>query len=668
MINSKKITLSLFASVCLGGSIFASNITSLDTVTVTAQKSEEDVQKVPISLSVFDQHIIEDNSIDTIKDIAKYTPNLFLFNTGFQGLTTPSIRGVSASLLSYSSPVSMYVDGVPTMSSFGFSDGLIDIERIEVLKGPQGTLYGKNSEAGVINVITRKPNNEVKGKVFTTLGTDGKKEFGLNISGPIIKDTLYAGISYKHDEKDGFIKNTTTKKYINNKETDYSKLNLRYTPTDNLDISFITSKMESDNGAVDWALDKQSLDNVNVSSNLDGYSKPTTKTFALNIDYNIDNNTKVKSITTKRIHKDKVALDNDLSSMSIIHIFRDYTFDTLSQELRLEKKIGSTKVVSGIYTDKEDNDLSLVMKTMMDPTGANSHPQKLHSKTYSFFTNIIHPLSEKFTINGGVRYDKEKKDVNIKESNIDIKNEWNNISPKISLQYNIDASNMTYATVSKGYRSGGFNAHASSIIDKQTYDEESLISYEIGYKSMLLENKVKLNANIYYMDIDDMQVQEMPTPGVVYMVNAASATSKGIELELEALLADTVTLFSSFGYNKTTFKKFIDSGNDYSNNYNPFAPKYNFNLGAQYRNASGYYARLDLNGYGKTYFDSANENAQDAYELVNTKVGYETDDYDMYLYANNLFDKEHHATGYFNGTITAYREGREIGIKLVYKF
>lgn len=668
MINSKKITLSLFASVCLGSHMCASNITSLDTVTVTAQKSEEDVQKVPISLSVFDEHTIEDNSIDTIKDIAKYTPNLFLFNTGFQGLTTPSIRGVSASLLSYSSPVSMYVDGVPTMSSFGFSDDLTAIERIEVLKGPQGTLYGKNSEAGVINVITRKPNNEVKGKVFTTLGTDGKKEFGLNISGPIIKDILYSGISYKHHEKDGFIKNTTTKEYINNKETDYGKLNFRYTPSDNLDISFITSQKKNDDGAVDWAVDGQNLNDVSVSSNLNGYSKTTTKTFALNIDYDIDTNTKIKSITTKRIHKDKTVIDSDLSTMSIIHLFKDYEFNTFSQEIRFEKEILDTKIITGIYTDKEENDLSLVMKTMIDPTGVNSHPQKLNSKTYSFFMNIIHPLSEQFTINGGIRYDKEKKDANIKESNINLENEWNNISPKISLQYNIDTSSMTYATVSKGYRSGGFNAHVSAN-DNKTYNEESLISYEIGYKSMLLENKVKLNANVYYMDIDDMQVQKRPAPGVVYMVNAASATSKGIELEVEALLNDTVTLFSSLGYNKTIFSKFIDSGHDYSNHYNPFAPKYNFNIGVQYRNNNGYYARVDLNGYGKTYFDSANENYQDSYELVNTKVGYETNDYDIYLYTNNLFDKEHHATGYFNnGTTTAYREGREVGIKLVYRF
>jgi len=666
--NIKKLVkLSFTTSALLCSTLIANEVKSLNTLTVTAQKNEENVQKVPISLSVFDETSISDKSISTLDDIAKYTPNLFLFNTGFQGLTTPSIRGISANLLSFSSPVSMYVDGVPTMSSFGFSDSLMDIERIEVLKGPQGTLYGKNSEAGVINIITKKPNNETKAKIFTTLGTDGKREFGLNISGALIKNTFYAGISYKHDEKDGFIKHSTTGDYINEKQTDYGKLNLFYTPTDNLDISFIASRNKNDNGAIDWAKAGQNLDNVSVSSNLDGYSKPTITSYALNIDYKIDNTTKIKSITAKRIHKDKVALDNDLSPMSIIHIFRDYKFDTLSQELRLEKEIGNTKIISGIYTDKEENDLSLVMKTRMDPTGANSHPQKLNSKTYSFFTNVIYPINEKLTLNTGIRYDKEKKDIAIDKSNIYLENDWSNISPKLSLQYNINPSSITYATVSKGYRSGGFNPFATSN-NYKTYDEESLISYELGYKSLFFNNRLKLNTALYYMDIDDMQVQTMPTPGVVYMINAASATSKGIELDLEALLTDNLTLYSSLGINKTTFKEFTDKGNDYSNNYNPFAPKYNFNLGMQYRDESGIYARADINGYGKTYFDSANKYFQKAYELVNVKLGYEENNYDIYLYANNLFDKEHHATNYFNGTTTAYREGREIGVQLAYRF
>ncbi|RXJ57649.1 TonB-dependent receptor [Candidatus Marinarcus aquaticus] len=667
MVDSKSIVLFLATTIILTSNSYAKGSQSLEPVTVTAQKSEEDVQKVPISMDVFDEYKLADSSIDTIEDLGKYTPNLFLFNVGFQGLTSPSIRGLSANLLSFSSPVSMYVDGVPTMSSFGFSEGLLDIERIEVLKGPQGTLYGKNSEAGVINIITKKPDNELRRKVFTKLGTDGKRVFGLNVSGPIIEDTFYAGISYKHDEKDGFIKHETKGRDVNDKETDYGKLNLRYTPTDNLDISFVTSKKESDDGAIDWARAGQDLEGVSVSSNLDGYSRPTTKSFALNIDYDIDETTKIRSITTKRTHKEDAALDNDLSAMNIMHIFRKYKLDTLSQEIRVEKEFVDTKVVSGIYTDKEENQLSLVQKTMMNPTGVNSHPQELNAKTYSFFTNVIYFFNDSFILNTGVRYDKEKKDIKVKESDIALENDWSNISPKLSLQYNIDTSSMMYATVSKGYRSGGFNPYATTK-SLETYDEESLISYEIGYKSMFFDNRLKFNTAIYYMDIDDMQVQTMPTPGVVYMVNAASATSQGIELDIEAILCDNLTLYSSLGYNKTTFDQFTDNGNDYSNNYNPFAPKYNFNLGIQYRDERGIYARADFNGYGKTYFDSANEDFQKAYELVNVKVGYEADNYDIYLYSDNLFDTEHHATNYFNGTTTAYREGREIGVQLAYRF
>ena len=667
MINPKKIILLLVTSVFLSSNIFASDVTSLDTVTVTAQKSEEDVQKVPISIFVFDEISMEDKSISSIEDIGKYTPNLSFFNRGQQGLTSPSIRGVTASITSYSSPVSLYVDGIPTMNSFGFSDGLEDIERIEVLKGPQGTLYGKNSEAGVINVITRKPNNETRGKIVTTTGTSGKKEFGINLSGAIVKDKFYMGVSYKHNEKDGFIKHTQTGKYVNSKESDYGKLNLRYTPTDNLDISLIASKSKNNDGAIDWAKSGQT-GNITVSSNLEGSATPTIETIALSIDYDIDKRTKLKSITTKRIHNDKAVVDSDSSAQTFVHFYRDSEFKTLSQELRLEKEILGTKIVSGIYLDKEDNNLLLVRKTMINPTGANSKSQYLTSKTIGFFTNIIHPLNDKWTLNSGIRYDKESKNIKVNNTNISMEKEWKKISPKISIQYDINKKSMTYVTMAKGYRSGGFNPY-STIKDTNSYDEESLISYELGYKSMFAKDTIKFNANIYYMNIDDMQVQDMVRPGVAYMVNAASATSKGIEIEIEALLNDEFTLFTSGGLNDTTFDKFKDKSGDYTGNRNPAAPKYNFNIGTQYRNASGYYARVDVNEYGKTYFDSANKYSQDAYTLVNTKVGFESEDYDIYLYANNLFDKEHHSTNaYFNGTTTIYHEGREVGFKLVYRF
>jgi len=658
----------LFASIIMTCSLFAQEGKTLETFTVTAEKSEEDIQKIPMSISAFDNYQIQDASIDTLEDISKYTPNLYFFNTGQQGLTAPSIRGISANVVTFSSPVSLYIDGVASMNSFGYDSGLLDIERIEILRGPQGTLYGKNSEAGVINIITKKPTNQAKAKVFTTIATKGKREFGTSLSGAIIKDKLYMSLSYKHDQKDGFIKKASTGEYINNKKSNYAKVQLFYTPNDKLELSLIASKSKNDNGAIDWAKAGQNLDNVSVASNLDGSSSPSTETLAFKIKYTIDDTQKLTSVTTKRVHKDKAVLDNDLSAITLRHFFRDYKFDTLAEELRYEKNFENIEFITGLYLDKEKDNFYIKRITPMDPTGANSKPQTLKSHSIGIFTNAKYTLNDKLTLSAGVRYDKEHKNIQIQESHIDIKDDWHNVSPKFSLEYNVNPNILGYFSIAKGYRSGGFNPFATSQ-DKKSYDEENLISYEIGYKSRLFSDRLILNGAIYYMDIDDMQVQEMPMPGTVYIINAASAKSKGIELEAQALLNDNFTFFTSLGINKTTFDDFNDLGADYSDNYNPFAPKYNFNLALQYRDAKGYYARTDINGYGKTYFDAANKYFQKAYCLVNTKIGYETKHYDVYFYVNNLFDKEHHATNaYFNGTATIYKEGRQIGVKVAYRF
>ncbi len=665
MFKSTTIRFSFLAYILLVNNLFAQEkTTTLEEMSVTAQKKEENVQKVPISISVFDEIAIEDKSISSLEDIAKYTPNLMLYNTGQEGLVVPSIRGISANVLSYSTPVGLYVDGVPSSSSFGFDDSLGDIERIEVLRGPQGTLYGKNSEAGVINIITKQPNNETKGKISTTIGNDGRRDIGLNVSGPIIKDKFYAGISYKHQQKDGFIKNTLTNEYINDKKSDYGKIILRATPTDNLDLSLISSKNKEDNGAHNWV--SSTNNKKEVSSNLKGTSTPTDTTHALTVTYNLDESSKIKSITTKKEYKDKAVADADFTPKTLRHIYKDNELNTISQEFRYETMFNNTQVLSGIYLDKKDDDLHTRIVTPLNPTGF-SNPQDMSSKSIGIFTNIIHPLNESWVLNGGIRYDKENKDMQVRNTNIDLENSYSSFSPKIGVQYNISSNQMSYFTVAKGYRSGGFNPYAPS--NKQAYNEENLVSYELGYKAMFFDNRLKFNTNIYYMDIKDMQVEESPMMGTIYMVNAASATSKGFEMEVEGILTNELSLFASAGINQTTFDKFKDSVGDYSGNYNPLAPKYNFNLGAQYRVNSGLYGRVDFNGYGKTYFDKTNTNSQKAYSLVNTKIGYEFEDFDIYFYVNNLFDKNYDAIGaYFNGSTTIVREEREFGLKLAYRF
>ncbi len=170
------------------------------------------------------------------------------------------------------------------------------------------------------------------------------------------------------------------------------------------------------------------------------------------------------------------------------------------------------------------------------------------------------------------------------------------------------------------------------------------------------------------MDISDMQVSEAVNYVEGYTTNAAEATSTGFELEITAKVFEGLTLMAGFGYTDIEFDSFQDALGNYEGNKAPYAPDYTFNLGAQYRHRSGFYARADMAGYGKMYFDKGNMFSRDSYEVVNARIGYEAENYDIYLYAENLFDEEYDSEGHYGGYYTIYSEPKEIGLQLVYRF
>jgi iron complex outermembrane receptor protein len=267
----------------------------------------------------------------------------------------------------------------------------------------------------------------------------------------------------------------------------------------------------------------------------------------------------------------------------------------------------------------------------------------------------------------GLRYEYEEQDFEDNISHLKADDSWNELTPKIALEYRFTPAIMTYVSASHGYRSGGFNWGARDP-HYISYDEEKLWSYEIGVKSAFLDNRLIINGSVYYMNITDMQVNEAVSPMEGYITNAAEATGKGVELEMTARVFDGLSLMAGFGYTDIEFDDFEDALGDYKGNKNPFAPEYTFSLGAQYRHTSGFYARCDLIGYGKMYFDKANDYSRDAYEIVNAKIGYEAKDFDIYLYGKNLFDEEYDSDGYFGGMYTIYSDPGEIGLQLVCRF
>jgi len=659
----------------------------LGEIIVTAEKQEKDVQDVPVAVTVMDSQDIEDKKIESVPDIIDFVPNMMGFSDSWGLSNMISLRGVSAPLiLKNASAVGMYVDGVPTLSNFGLEEGIVDVERIEVLRGPQGTLYGKNTQVGAINIITRQPDNTFKARVsaeagqFLSSASDDKLIGGasLSISGPIIQDKLFLGLAGTYKHKDGFMYNT----YAGDAEYDhdnyYGRAKLLWSPVERLDISLLLSSLYFDqdgnmnmnlgeNGAAYFGIPTPSR--AQSSSDLDSWMEVESETQSLKVSYALSDQMNLTSITSRKETTLKSAFDLDMTSAHIMHAYYKDPGDVsekISQELRLDSTSDKLNWLVGCYYDTDDVEMKYI-QTSIYPSMIYDIESKLTGNAYAVFGQLGYFFTEKIKLTGGLRYEHQDFEMErLLPTTVNMDESWERVSPKIAVEYHAKPDMMFYVDVSEGYRSGGFNELAT---DPQYYsfDEESLISYELGMKSLLMNKRLMLNTAIFYMDISDMQVTELIDLNTGYITNAAKATSYGLELELTARITDSLTLMGGFGYTHIEFDEFSDAGGDYAGNKTTYAPDYTFSIGAQYRNTKGYYARIDLIGYGKIYIDKANTYYRDPYQIINTKIGYEMDRFDIYLYGKNLLDEEYDAP-HSSGVYVLNSSPGEIGLQIVCRF
>lgn len=654
----------------------------LDVITVTAQKQEENVQDVPMSISVINGQAIEDQSILSVEDVAKYTPNLVIFEDGMSDRKTPSMRGIYAAAESFSTSTGLYIDGVPFLSSLGYEDGLLDIERIEVLRGPQGTIYGKNTEAGVINIITRQPDNQFRGKITTEFGRFLSAEtgdglggsFAANLSGPLSKDKLFASLAGKFYQQEGFIENIATGETANDKQNWFGRGNLRWTPTDKLDVSFIASCIDYDNDGPNMGMSEQGAAAYYVpysgyhmeASNIDAYNDSEKSSQALKVEYDLTEKIKLTSVTARTEFDDVKLTDFDFSQANVFHSQTDYTLENISQEVRLNYTSNRLKWLIGVYYDDNDKDLTGSCDSDY-PSMVYTIDTDIDSESWAVFTNLTYPLFTQVTLVGGLRYEHQEGEIKNYIYGVQDEDSWSSLSPKLALKYMLSSEIMSYMSVSKGYRSGGFNLYATDP-NYFSYDEEELWSYEIGVKSAFFENRLIVNSAVYYMDIDNMQVNEAVSANVTYLTNAAKADGYGFEIEATAIISEGLSLMAGFGFNHLEFDEFKDADGDYTGNKNPYAPAYTFNIGVQYRHDNGFYFRTDLIGKDKMYLDKANTYTCDAHQIVNVKIGYETERFDVYLYGRNIFDEEYDRVGASGGYYTYYSNPGKVGLTVSYRF
>jgi iron complex outermembrane receptor protein len=406
----------------------------LQSIKVTANKQEEDVENVPISITVFDEIFLEDNMIETAADIDDFTPGMEIVTYGTALKSAPAMRGIYSDYSSRSQSAGMYVDGIPIIDGTGFDETLMDIERVEVLRGPQGTLYGKNSQVGVVNIITRRPDNEMRGRLSAEFGEDEKMQFSFTASGPVVKDNFYIGLSGRHYQKDGFITNPETGDTIDDRKNNYGKINLRWTPTEAIDAFLVVSKVKHDDGANRMNVYGAEKDRE-ISTDLDAYNKSEVTLTALNISYEINEQFDLNSITTRRFYNEKNANDFDYTNQTFFHVFADSDFEKISQELRLNYSALRFKMLMGAYLDMGENDINRIKEKADSTTFIN---QEEDGQSIGLFTHLAWSITDRLIISGGIRYDNESKDFRDEGDGTDVDESWTEISPKITLKYQLD--------------------------------------------------------------------------------------------------------------------------------------------------------------------------------------------------------------------------------------
>lgn len=654
----------------------------LTPMTVTADKREENIQDIPGSVSALSDIQIEDAGIDSIKDIDAYIPNFDIYPIygagGYQ-----SIRGQNNMI--YDSPsVGYYIDDVP--STFGFTGvqtSLFDLERIEVLRGPQGNLYGMNSAGGVVNIITKKPNNTFRANASSDIGSYDLRAYKGSISGPVVEDRLFVGLSGFYTTRDSYIdeENAPERKEKRNA----GRIQLRWVPTDKTDIILTET---TDNYYCNFdPMVVPSYDKFKIRyRGLAEGEEITDTTYSLSIKHSTSF-CDITSITAKNDYERYAVAGKDYLSDGENKKYRILEPDEKQfiQEIRFASNNDISNfqwLVGGFYSNGVFNsyyNMKTDTGTAGAPTGIyndNLSTAELETDTFSLFGQVDYRIIEKLTFSAGLRmdYDKKKNDFyhisnDVVKGDYEDSTSWTNYSPKASVSYQANESIMTYLSVAKGYKSGGYNTISQNTAEAALYDPEYLWSYETGVKTNWFGNRLIANISVFYTEVDDIQITYMPEGTWEFVTrNAAEATTWGVEFESVLRPTAEFQLTGSFGYLDAEFKE--HKIEEYEGNTIPFTSKYNGSLIAEYFFPMGISLRGEGIWRGKTYFTEDNNYSQGGYFLANAKIGYEIGKFGVSVYADNIFDKTYYTILNERGNVEKGVVGdpRTVGVSASYRF
>jgi iron complex outermembrane receptor protein len=709
--------------------ILPESSTELSEVVVTANKREEDIVKVSTSITSLSAKKIEDTRTWGLGGLTALVPNYTYQELGVPFQQVQSIRGIQ--VFSENPAVSTYIDDVNNIDILANGFAFTDIERIEVLRGPQGTLFGRNAMGGVVNIITKKPTNKTTGFAEVGTGNLGLQRHSLGFKTPIIKDKLFFGINGLFQTQDGYWKNDTTGtgatngsangKIVGGEKNLYGNMYLRWLPTEKLSLTLNLK------GQRDWSNNTgffvSQADRDLALANPDKINLARVGEHERNI---------LNSSLVAKYFGDKFTLTSISAHQTINLSFKDIDFpgfyhsfyksaigeklppqQVYSQELRVNSNADSKlQYTAGFFGFSQ---VGYEPSTNLAQEFSPNYYAVFRNKSNNFglagFGELSYQLTQKLKATVGLRYDYEKREATFNgvqydpvtfvpnpdavfsngvfsmvRPDITLNGSYSALSPKVALSYAIDKHSSLYASYNRGFRAGGINAQVLPTGVRQTFDPEYSNNYELGYKTFLANNKLSIGASAFLIQWQDLQFFNLVAPGTFARTNVGDAQSMGLELEVSAIPVKGFQLDGSLGINQTEYKTFDllrsnfftgerivtpIGGNRLSN-----APSHTLFIGAQYEYVVSKklkaIVRGEVRNIGSYYTDIQNKIKQPTYTVINSRIGLNFDKYSLFFWGQNLNNERYLAFGNadssFGGSRVRTAAPRTFGLTLSVKF
>lgn len=677
----------------------AQDIKQLDSVVVTAQKTEQFLKDVPLSVSSISSRDVEQFRIWNTKQLTGIVPNLFSSNPGDNRNIT-SIRGISTT--SYDPAIATYIDGVNQFGLDTYIAELADIERIEVLRGPQGTLYGRNAMGGVINIITRKPSNSLNGYAELSLGNYQMSRFTAALRTPLITDKLFVGISGSYQSRNGYFTNEFNNETFDKQYNYNGNYFIKWLPTHKwtIDLNFKHLSNRNDGAfTLIQGLDAALADPYKINQDATATMIDNTINSSIAVNYkgeafNFSSQTSYQS--NYRIYDDP--LDGDFSPIDGVTIINDYGKDfnkvnVFTQEFKFSspaKNASSISWVAGAYAFLLDNPVKQAVHFGEDAEMVGS-PQKNFSlintnegrgSGIAVFGQATYKILKSLEATAGLRFDHESKENSVLGEYADdasgdqmvifpgasAKASFNAFSPKLGLLYRIHENANIYLNYSRGFRAGGLSQLGSDPSQPPLieYDPEYSSSFEIGAKENYFDRKLFINVAAFFTKVNDAQVPTLILPDASTVTrNAGRLESMGMDMEISALPFNGLTVDYSLGYTHSEFKelKLSQYGQevDLKGNRQLFSPDITSMLALQFEHPinmvgkTGNTLRLFIRGewfyMGTQYFDLSNTMRQSPYHLLNSRFGFRNQRVELGFWMRNITDTRYVDYAYDFGAV-----------------